>query len=46
MGLAGRTHVYEVGPAFGKMELDDEADVFCNLSTKGFVSGRGEVQHR
>lgn len=35
MGQAGRAHVYEVGPAFGKVELGLTA-AFCDLSTKGF----------
>lgn len=46
MGQAGRTHFYEVGAAFGKVELGDETDAFCDLSTKGFVSVRREIQHR
>lgn len=40
------THVYEVGPAFGKVELGDETDAFCDLSTKDVVFGHGEMQHR
>lgn len=33
MVQAGRTHVYEIGPVFGKVEVGNETDAFCDLST-------------